>query len=104
MNGPIIYNSPYPTPDVPTAVSVSQFLRQSNPDDVPLSKVILSDFENPERSITLGELRHNSARDASVLKFDFDLQEGDVVCIYARNSVRWVSLAHAIIWAGGCMW
>ncbi|KAE9582252.1 4-coumarate--CoA ligase-like 5 [Colletotrichum fructicola] len=97
-----MYHSPYPTPLVPSDVSVSQFLLSSNPDDVPPDQKILSDFDNQQQTLTLQELRFNAARDASTFISRFGLQEGDVVCIFGPNSISWVALAHAILWAGGC--
>lgn len=99
-----IYESPYPAPHYPTNLSVSQFLLQSDPDDVPAEKSIFADFENPERRITYGQLRDNAAKDAATLKQTYSLREGDVVCIYGQNSLEWISLAHAVMWAGGCFW
>ncbi|KAH7170017.1 acyl-CoA synthetases/AMP-acid ligases II [Dactylonectria macrodidyma] len=97
-----IYHSRYPMPNVPTDQSISQFLLHSDPDDAHPDSVILADFDNPERSVTYGQLRQNAARDAAVLRHDHGLQETDVVCIYAYNSVSWASLAHGVLWAGGC--
>ncbi|KAK7429087.1 hypothetical protein QQZ08_004302 [Neonectria magnoliae] len=97
-----IYNSPYPMPNVPIHQSISQFLVQGDPDDTPPDKVILADFDNPSRHLTYSGLRHNAARDAAILRKAHRLDEGDVVCIYASNSVDWAALAHGVLWAGGC--
>lgn len=99
-----IYDSPYPKPDVPINKSISQFLLQSNPDDAHPDQVILADFDNPKRELTYGALRRNASRDAAILRHVHGLNEGDVVCIYAYNSVDWASLAHGVMWAGGCFW
>ncbi|KAH8176646.1 AMP-binding enzyme domain-containing protein [Sarocladium implicatum] len=97
-----IYQSPYPTPHYPTNLSVSQFLLQSDPDDVPADQVIFADFDNPSRCLTYRQLRDDAAKDAAVLRSSFGIREGDVVCIYAQNSLEWVKLAHAVVWAGAC--
>ncbi|KAF4460124.1 acyl- synthetases AMP-acid ligases II [Fusarium albosuccineum] len=102
MGNQRIYTSPYPHPNVPINQSVSQFLLHSDPDDTSPEKVILVDFDNPHRQLTYGGLRHNAARDAAILRTSHGLQEGDVVCIYAHSSVDWDSMAHAVLWAGGC--
>ncbi|KAF4982853.1 hypothetical protein FZEAL_1603 [Fusarium zealandicum] len=102
MGNQKIYNSPYPLSHVPNNQSVSQFLLQSDPDDTPPDKVILEDFDNPNRQLTYGGLRYNAARDAAILRDNYGLRQGDVVCIYAYNSIGWVSMAHAVLWAGGC--
>lgn len=99
-----VYQSPYPTPNIPLHQSISQFLLNSDPDDSHPEKVIWSDYDNPSREISYGGLRYNAARDAGTLRTDYGLSEGDVVCIYAYNSVDWASLAHAVLWAGGCFW
>lgn len=99
-----IYRSQYPTPHYPTDLSVSQFLLQSDPDDVPSDKVIFADFEDASRCITYRQLRENAARDAAILRTTYGLEQGDVVCIYGQNSLEWISLAHAVMWAGGCFW
>lgn len=104
MANPRVYHSPYPTPHYPTNLSVSQFLLQSDPDDVPGDKVIFADFEDPSRRISYRQLRENATRDAALLKSSYGIQEGDVVCIYAQNSLQWIQLAHAVMWAGGCFW
>lgn len=104
MTRPIIYKSPYPMPDVPIHQSISQFLVESDPDDASPDTVILADYNNPSHQLTYGGLRQNAARDAAILKTEHGLREGDVVCIYAHNSVDWASLAHAVLWAGGCFW
>ncbi|KAF4985875.1 hypothetical protein FDECE_16256 [Fusarium decemcellulare] len=102
MGNQRIYTSPYPPPNVPINQSVSQFLLHSDPDDTSPEKVILVDFDNPHRQLTYGGLRHNAARDAAILGNSHGLKEGDVVCIYAHNSVDWATMAHAVLWAGGC--
>lgn len=104
MARPNIYRSPYPEPHVPTNLSVSQFLLRSDPDDAPRDKVIYGDFDNPQKCITYGGLHESTAKDAATLRRQYGLRKNDVVCIYAQNSLEWVSLAHAVLWAGGCFW
>lgn len=100
-----IYHSQYPTPSVPTDLSVSQFLLRSDPDDTHPDAVVLADFDAPEeRFVTYGGIRRNSSRDAAILRNEYGLHQNDVVCIYGFNSVYWASLAHATLWAGGCFW
>lgn len=104
MVQPNVYRSPYPDPNVPTNLSVSQYLYQTDPDDCPHDKVIYGDFDDPQKCITYGGLRESSAKDAATLRDQYGLRESDVVCIYAQNSLEWISLAHAVLWAGGCFW
>jgi acyl-coenzyme A synthetase/AMP-(fatty) acid ligase len=58
-----------------------------NPDDVERSKVICED-EWTGRKLTFGGIREESARGAFGLKHMIGLNEGDVVCICAPNSVN----------------
>jgi 4-coumarate--CoA ligase len=97
-----IYESPFPSPAVPTDASVSQFLVQHNPDDVLDDKIILSDFEHANNFLTFGSLRTKSALGASGLKSVLGLCEGDVISIYGQNSVNWALLAHSVLWSGAC--
>ncbi|OAA57615.1 acyl-CoA synthetases/AMP-acid ligases II [Niveomyces insectorum RCEF 264] len=98
----MIYQSSYPALNVPTDVSISQYLLRVNPDDVSPSKVIMSDFENPAHTLTYGELRTRSAQAAATLRHGHGMAEGDVVCILGQNSVNWMLLCHSVIWGGGC--
>lgn len=99
-----VYHSPYPMPNVPLHQSISQFLVQSDPDDADPEKIVWSDYDDPSREISYREIRHNAARDAATLRSQHGLREADVVCIYAYNSLDWASLAHAVLWSGGCFW
>jgi hypothetical protein len=98
-----IYQSPFPLPNIPTNLSLSQFLLQTNPDDVPGDKIILRDLHNPERNISYAGIRNDAAQAAAGLKQQLGMSVGDVVCIYGRNSVNWAILAHAVMWGGGCV-
>lgn len=82
-----IYTSPYPPPRVPTNLSISQLLQIYNPDDVEGDKVVCED-DWTGRKITYAGIREDSARGAHGLRNLIGLQEGDVVCICAPNSVR----------------
>lgn len=97
-----IYSSPFPPIDIPKNLSVSQFLLQCNPDDVPAEKEVLVDFENSSNVLTYGGLRSQAARGAHALCNDLRLKVGDTVVIYGQNSVNWVLLAQSVMWAGGC--
>lgn len=81
-----IYTSSYPPPQVPTNLSVSQFLQSYNPDDVEGSKIICED-DWTGKKITYAGIREDSARGAYALRHALGLGEGDVVCICAPNSV-----------------
>lgn len=113
-----IHQSSYPSPYVPTNLSVSQYLTRYNPDSVPPNKVILED-DWTVRAITYSSLRKEAARAAWALQQSFNLKPGDVVAISAPNSVclmyenhtsgkeanynkvAHVQLLHAVLWAGG---
>lgn len=95
-----IYHSPYPAPYIPTNLSISQFLLQTNPDDVINEKPILCDFDESGVSLTYGGLRKAAAQCATGLKHAMGMQVGDTVCIYGYNSVNWALLAHSVWWGG----
>ncbi|CRK45572.1 hypothetical protein BN1723_006684 [Verticillium longisporum] len=63
-----IYHSPYPNIKVPTNLSVSQFLIQTNPDDVSPEKIIWQDFGDKDQKVTFAGLRSNAAFDAAGLR------------------------------------
>ena len=86
MSSPKIYTSPYPSPRVPRNLSVSQLLQLYNPDDVEGDKVICED-DWTGRKITYAGIREQSARGAYALRNYVGVNEGDVVCICAPNSV-----------------
>ncbi|OAG10739.1 amp dependent CoA ligase [Paraphaeosphaeria sporulosa] len=100
MHSPKIYTSPYPAPVVPPNLSVSQLLQLYNPDDVEGDKVICEDDWTGKR-ITYAGIRVDSARGAYALRNYVGVNEGDVVCICAPNSVDVVKLIHAVLWCGG---
>ncbi|KAL1611821.1 hypothetical protein SLS60_000041 [Paraconiothyrium brasiliense] len=87
MSSPKIYISPYPPPQVPTDVSVSQLLQLYNPDDVEGEKVICED-DWTGRKITYAGIREDGARGAYGLRIVAGVEEGDVVCISSMLSVR----------------
>ena len=97
-----IYKSLFPSPAVPTDISISQFLLQHNPDDVSQDKIIFSDLDDPNNFLTFGSLRDKASLGSSGLKAVLGLREGDVVSIFARNSVNFTLLAHSVLWSGAC--
>jgi 4-coumarate--CoA ligase len=103
-DSPRIYRSKYPSINSPIDQSISQFLCDNNPDDCPASKIIFSDFDNADRTLTFGSIRDDAATGAAALKDKLGLQPEDVICIYGKNSVNWALLAHSSLWAGGCIW
>ncbi|KAF2440346.1 putative amp dependent CoA ligase [Karstenula rhodostoma CBS 690.94] len=100
MPSPVIYKSPYPAPQVPLNLAVSQLLQKYNPDDVEGDKVICEDDWTGGR-ITYAGIAEQSARGAYALRHFVGINEGDVVCICAPNSVETVKLIHAVLWCGG---
>ncbi|OCK80965.1 acyl-CoA synthetases/AMP-acid ligases II [Lepidopterella palustris CBS 459.81] len=98
--GEQVYESIFAPINVPQGLSISQFLVQYNPDDTPADKVIVEDFEGG-RTVTYGGLREEAATGAAGLTATLGLGPGDVVAIYATNSVDYVVLAHSVLWFGG---
>jgi 4-coumarate--CoA ligase len=103
MTGPKIYQSPFPSPNIPTNLSISQFLLQTNPDDVPDEKIVLADLDGPKYAISYRGIREAAASGAAGLRQLYGMSVGDIVCVYGRNSVNWAVLAHAVMWGGGCV-
>lgn len=81
-----IYRSSYPPPQVPTNVSIPQLLQLYNPDDVEGDKIICDD-DWTGRRLTYAGVRAESAKGAFGLRHTMGVEEGDVVCICAPNSV-----------------
>jgi 4-coumarate--CoA ligase len=82
-----IYSSSYAPPVIPTNISISQLLQRYNPDDADANKIIVED-DWTGRTLTYAGLREQSAKGAYGLRHVLGVQEGDVVCICAPNSVR----------------
>jgi acyl-CoA synthetase (AMP-forming)/AMP-acid ligase II len=99
-----IYASPYPAFNVPTNSSISQFLLKYNPENTDADKKIFEDFDAPHKSITYGGIRTAAAQGAAGLRSVLGLREGDVVAIFATNSLDWAVLAHSVMWAGATFW
>jgi 4-coumarate--CoA ligase len=71
---------------IPTNISVSQFLQLYNSDDTEGDKIIIED-DWTKRKLTYAGVREQSAKGAFGLRNVMGVQEGDVVCICAPNSV-----------------
>ncbi|KAI1265295.1 acyl-CoA synthetases/AMP-acid ligases II [Xylariaceae sp. FL1019] len=99
----MIYQSPYPAFNVPTTLSISQFLLRSNPDDVSHDRIIVSDFDRPSHGLGYGEARTRAAQAAASLRDKHGVTEGDVVATFGQNSVNHLLVWHAVFWAGGCI-
>ncbi|KAF2691795.1 acyl-CoA synthetases/AMP-acid ligases II [Lentithecium fluviatile CBS 122367] len=95
-----IYRSSYPAPAIPTNISVSQLLELYNPDDTEGDKIIAED-DWTTRKLTYAAVKEQSAKGAFGLRNVMGVEEGDVVCICAPNSVDVVRLIHAVLWNGG---
>ncbi|KAI0138497.1 acyl-CoA synthetases/AMP-acid ligases II [Xylariaceae sp. FL1272] len=98
----MIYQSPFPAFHVPTNLSISQFLLESNPDDVSHDRTIVYDFDRPSHGLSYGEARTRAAQAAASLRDKHGMMEGDVVAIFGQNSVNHLLVCHAVFWAGGC--
>ena len=81
-----VYRSDYPPPHIPSNVSVSQLLQLYNPDDIEPGKIICED-DWTGRKLTYSGVREDAAKGAYGLRHVMQLNEGDVVCICAPNSV-----------------
>ncbi|KAF2642996.1 acetyl-CoA synthetase-like protein [Massarina eburnea CBS 473.64] len=97
---PQIHHSPYPAPQIPTNLSIPQFLLRYNIDDVAATKVICDD-DWTGKTVSWSGIREGSARAAFGLRGLVGVGRGDVVAICAPNSVDVVRLIHAVLWVGG---
>ncbi|KAJ6095922.1 AMP dependent CoA ligase [Penicillium sp. IBT 16267x] len=82
-----------------TDLSISQFMTQYNPDDVPASKVVHVETFSDD-IITYGSLRERAGRAAWGLQTRLGLQPGDTLLALINNSNAFVLLAHATWWTG----
>ncbi|KAF2742950.1 acyl-CoA synthetases/AMP-acid ligases II [Sporormia fimetaria CBS 119925] len=95
-----IYKSSYPRVVVPTNESIWQFLVASNIDDVSPRKVVLQEYERPERTLTYGGASQVAARGGSGLQRVLGLRSEDTIMLMGTNTLDWVELAISAIWAG----
>jgi acyl-coenzyme A synthetase/AMP-(fatty) acid ligase len=82
-----IYQSIYPPPQLPTNLSLSQFVCKYNPDAVAGERVILED-DWTGKSVTYQGLRDKAAEHAWSLRAKYRLRQDDVIAISGPNSVR----------------
>ncbi|KAJ5753505.1 AMP dependent CoA ligase [Penicillium nucicola] len=94
-----VYRSPVIPIHDATELSISQFMTQYNPDDVPDSKIVHVETFSDE-TITYGSLREHAGRAAWGLQNKFGLQPGDTLLALVNNSNVFVHLAHATWWTG----
>lgn len=81
----------YRSPVIPihdaTDLSISQFMTNYNPDDVPASKVVHTDTFSDD-TVTYGSLRKQAGQAAWGLQRKLALQPGDALLALVNNSVR----------------
>ncbi|KAF2502607.1 acyl-CoA synthetases/AMP-acid ligases II [Lophium mytilinum] len=97
---PRIYESIIPEIHVPTNLSVHQFLTRYNPEDVAPDKVVWEEADGG-RTMSHGGVRDEAAIGAACLTSALGLHPGDVVAIYAPNSINYGIAAHSVLWFGG---
>ncbi|KIW25682.1 uncharacterized protein PV07_08843 [Cladophialophora immunda] len=95
-----IYRSNCPPTNYPTNVSLSQFLVETNPEQIQDNKVTLEDNWTRKR-VTYGGIREAASKGAWGLRRTLDFQRGDVAAILCPNAVDWMVFAHSALWAGG---
>ncbi|KAF2817630.1 acyl-CoA synthetases/AMP-acid ligases II, partial [Mytilinidion resinicola] len=97
---PRIYESIFPDVHIPTNLSFHQFLTRYNPEDVAADKVVWEESDTG-RTLSYGGVRDEAAIGAACLTGALGLHPGDVVAIYAPNSISYAIATHAVIWFGG---
>lgn len=80
----MVFTSKYPPIDIPT-VGVAELLFE-NRHKIPDSKPILLDAHS-DRRITYGQLKHKVLQFAAGLQDKCGFQKGDVLAVFAPNSV-----------------
>lgn len=82
-----VYSSPVIPMHDATDLSISQFMTQYNPDDVPPSKIVHTDTCSTD-PITYGSLREQSGQAAWGLQRKLAFQPGNTLLALVNNSVR----------------
>ena len=100
---PKIYTSSYaPLPPLQDNISLSEFIANYNPDNVPSSKPVHADTLTG-KSLTYGSLRSLASQYAYGLRHNlaFALQPGQTLMAMGPNSTDFLLLAHSVWWCGG---
>ncbi|CAM1506232.1 Fc.00g058730.m01.CDS01 [Cosmosporella sp. VM-42] len=100
MLAPRIYASPYPSASVRSDESFWQFILRLNIDDTLPDKVILQEHERPEQFLTYGSATKVAGLGAAGLHDVLGLSKGNTILIIGKNSLDWLQLEFAALWAG----
>lgn len=95
-----IYSSKYPSTVVPSNESFWEFLQRLNIDDTLPDKVILQEHERPERFLTYESAPKVAGLGAAALRKLLGLSPGDTIMIIGKNSLDWLQVEFAALWAG----
>lgn len=96
-----IYTSNYaPLPPLQENLSLSEFIADYTPDNVPQSKPVHIDTLTG-KSLTYGSLRSLAATYAHGLRHVFNLSPGSTLIAMGPNSTDFLLLAHSVWWCGG---
>ena len=97
---PQIYTSPYPAVQVPTNESFWQYVLRHNVDDTPPDTVIMQEHERPEKVFTYESIRRMAGLGADAFRDILGLTQGDAIMIIGKNTLDFLHLQHAGLWAG----
>ena len=100
MGTPRIYTSPYPSTAIRTDESFWQFILRLNIDDTLPDKAILQEHERPEKLLTYGSAPKVAGLGAAGLHDVLGLSKGDTILIVGKNSLDWLQVEFAALWAG----
>jgi 4-coumarate--CoA ligase len=94
-----IYNSDYPEVEIPSSISIAEFVSTYNPDGVAGDKVINTDTLTG-KSLTYAGLRSEASKCAHGLRHLLGLEIQSTLLIICPNATDYLLLAHAVWWAG----
>ncbi|ERT01315.1 hypothetical protein HMPREF1624_02558 [Sporothrix schenckii ATCC 58251] len=100
MASPRVCSSPYLVPNIPSNLSFWQFILRHNIDDTVPDKVILQEHERPERQLTYGSAPKLAGLGADALRDVLGLTQGDTILIVGKNSLDYLQVEFAALWAG----
>jgi 4-coumarate--CoA ligase len=97
-----IYSSTYPEVEIPSAISISEFIATYNPNSVANDKVINTDTLTG-KSLTYAGLRFEASRCAYGLRHTLGLEIQSTLLIICPNATDYLLLAHSVWWAGAAL-
>lgn len=95
----VVHTSPYPASEVKPTTLLS-FMLSAPSFSFPASKTLFVDALHPSKQVTTGSYRQGSVAVANLIHNKYNVQQGDVVCIYSINSVYLPQVSMGILMNG----